>query len=351
MHSIHDNAALTHVRKTLRIDPQQLRRLRNAFYKKQLSAERALEMLPAAQRQDFAGQVSFHALELHSRHDSRLDGASKLLFRTGDGSLVEAVILRIATGRTSLCVSSQVGCAARCAFCASGQMGIAKSLTSAEILDQVIQANQLLKGEGRSIRNVVFMGMGEPFHNEAAVMDALAVLLAPACFDLAPSRVIVSTVGIPEPLVRCAARHPRLGLALSLHGARQEVRERLIPPGRRYTLPMLRSALEQVTRQTGRRVLIEYLMLDEINDTEADLAAVQDFLRGLPVHINLIPYNPIDAAPDLRGSPPARQRAFAAALSAAGFKVTIRYSLGADIAAACGQLARRETATLQLGKD
>ena len=192
-----------------------------------------------------------------------LDGAaSKLLFRTADGNLVETVILRIASGRTSLCVSSQVGCAARCGFCATGQMGIAVNLTRDEILDQVIQANELLRPEGRSIRNVVFMGMGEPLHNEPAVVEALEVLLSPQCFDLPPGRVIVSTVGIPDALARCAARFPRLGLALSLHSARQDVRERLIPLARRYTLPMLRSVLEQVTGQTGRRVMIEYLLLD-----------------------------------------------------------------------------------------
>jgi 23S rRNA (adenine2503-C2)-methyltransferase len=349
MISIHDQAALTKLHDTLRLDLHQLRRLRNGFYKKQQSAASALDELPAMRRLDFATNVSFHTLQLHSRHDSRLDGASKLLFRAANGNLVETVILRIASGRTSLCVSSQVGCAARCAFCATGQMGMAVNLTRDEILDQVIQANQHLRPESRSIRNVVFMGMGEPLHNETAVTEALEVLLSPNCFNLAPGRVILSTVGIPEGLVRLAAHFPRLGLALSLHSARQDVRERLIPLARRCTLPMLRSVLEQVTGQARLRVMIEYLLLDGLNDTDDDLQALAEFLEGLPVHINLIPYNPIDAAPGLRGSQPARRRAFAATLRAAGFPVTIRYSLGADIAAACGQLAQREA--LQLGKE
>ncbi len=204
MYSIHDQAGLAELGKGLRLDPHQLRQLRNVFYKKQGSATMALAELSPTQRQAFADVVRFHALELHSRHDSGVDGATKLLFRTAAGNLVESVILRIASGRTSLCISSQVGCAARCAFCATGQMGIAHNLSAAEILDQVIQANQLLRPEGRSIRNVVFMGMGEPFHNETAVTEAVAILLSPHCFDLAASRVIVSTVGIPDALLRCA---------------------------------------------------------------------------------------------------------------------------------------------------
>src|SRR5207253_913656 len=139
-------------------------------------------------------------------HDSRLGGASKLVFRTVHGQLIEAVILRIGSGRTSLCISSQAGCAARCAFCATGHMGAAVQLTAAEILDQVVQANQLLRAEGRTIRNVAFMGMGEPLHNEAAVFEAIEVLISAALFGLSPGRVILSTVGILDGMVRCAER-------------------------------------------------------------------------------------------------------------------------------------------------
>jgi 23S rRNA (adenine2503-C2)-methyltransferase len=335
---------LAKLRGRWRIEPDHVRRLRHAFYKKQQTAAEALSEIPAEQRDAFGSGIAFHALELHGRHDSRLDGASKLVFRTGHGRFMESVILRIASGRTSLCVSSQVGCAARCSFCATGRMGTAVDLASAEILDQVIQANQLLRPEGRSIRNVVFMGMGEPFHNEREVYQALEVLLSPGCFDLSPARVVVSTVGIPDAMVRCAERYPRLGMALSLHSARQDQRERLMPLARRYPLDMLRSAIARVTALQRQTLLIEYVLFDGLNDTEEDLQALRDYLRDLPVHINLIPYNPIEGAPGLRGTPAPRRRAFAADLQAAGFPVTIRYSLGADVAAACGQLARREQA-------
>jgi 23S rRNA (adenine2503-C2)-methyltransferase len=341
MESIHDAAALEKLRGQCRVEPNCLRRLRHGFYAKQQTAAEALEQLPPSQRAAFANGVAFHVLELHSRHDSQCDGATKLLFRTARGNLLETVILRIASGRTSLCVSSQVGCAARCAFCATGQMGVAIDLHRDEILDQVIQANDLLRVENRCVRNVVFMGMGEPFHNQTAVYQALEVLLSPQCFSLSAARVIVSTVGIPAAMVRCAQRFPRVGIALSLHSARQDVRERLIPLARRYPLDVLREAMTEVTSIQQRPLMIEYLMLEGLNDTAEDLHELAAYLQGLPVHINLIPYNPIDAAPGLRGTPAARRQEFAAALTAAGFVVTIRYSLGADIAAACGQLAGR----------
>jgi 23S rRNA (adenine2503-C2)-methyltransferase len=345
MVSIHDGDALESIRRVCRIDPSVLRRMRNAFFKKRLSADEALLELPKESRAQAAACLRFHVLELHSRHDSRVDGASKLIFRTGRGHLIESVILRISSGRTSLCVSSQVGCAARCGFCATGQMGIAVDLSRDEILDQIVQANQLIRPEGRTIRNVVFMGMGEPLHNQIEVTKALQAILSPHCFGLSPAHLLVSTVGIPEAMVQLATHFPDVGLALSLHSARQCQRERLIPLARRYPLDALRCAMSLAMAVQTRPLMIEYLLLDGVNDTNADLAALVDYLQGMPVHINLIPYNPIDAAPGLSGTPPDRRRAFATALGNAGFKVTVRYSLGADIAAACGQLVQRAQAT------
>ncbi len=343
MNPIHDTAALEQIRTRLRIEPASVRRLRNAFYKRHQPAEVALEELPEPQRDIVRSEVAFHALTLASRHDSQLDGASKLLFRTASGQLIESVVLRIASGRTSLCVSSQVGCAVRCRFCATGQMDVALNLSRDEILDQVIQANRELHVEGRSIRNVVFMGMGEPLLNETEVYQALDVLLSPQCFDLSPAKVLVSTVGIPDAMIRCAERFPRLGMALSLHSANQAQREHLIPVARRYPLEVLRKAMEQVTSIQRRPLMVEYLLLDGLNDTDQALAELIAYLRGLHVHVNLIPYNPIAHDAGLIGTDKERRNWFAAVLTQAGFTVTVRYSLGADIAAACGQLARLES--------
>jgi 23S rRNA (adenine2503-C2)-methyltransferase len=350
MISIHDDEGIQSLRQHGRLDPDHVRRFRNAIYKKSLPSGDALLEIPDEQRSAALERLRFHSLELHSRHDSAVDGASKLIFRTGRGHLIESVILRIQSGRTSLCVSSQVGCAAKCGFCATGQMGLAASLDRDEILDQIVQANQLLRVEGRRVRNVVFMGMGEPMHNEDEVSRALDVILAPRCLGLSPAHVVVSTVGIPDAMVRFARRFPRVGLALSLHSARQAERERLIPLARRHPLDELRNAIVEVTALQTRPLMVEYLLLDGINDTAADVAALIDYLRGLPVHMNLIPYNPIDAAPGLIGTPPERRRRFAAELAAAGFTTTIRHSLGADIAAACGQLVQRQRKASALQK-
>lgn len=342
--SIHDAVALEEYARRRCIDRHHLRRLRNTFYKRHADAEASLQELSAEKRVEFERDVSFHALRLHSRHDSNRDGASKLIFQTAQSQLLESVILRIATGRTTLCVSTQVGCAARCGFCATGAMGVSFNLSASEILDQVIQANRIVKVEKRSVRNVVFMGMGEPFHNEDALHQALETLCAPSCFGLSAKRLLVSTVGIPDAMVRCASLFRQVGLALSLHSARQHVRERLIPLARHYRLAELRDTLAAVADIQRQPVMIEYLMLKDLNDTSDDVQALADFLAGIPVHINLIPYNPIESAPELAGTPPVQINDFAAALREIGFTVTVRYSLGADISAACGQLAHRETA-------
>jgi len=343
MVSIHDLVGMEALRSRLRIDPDRLRRWRNAFYKSHQDSDEAIRELPEDRRKAFSEAVSCHSLDLHERRDSQLDGASKLIFRTTSGHLLETVILRIASGRTALCVSSQIGCAAHCAFCATGYMGTAHDLTVAEILDQVAQTNRILRSERRTVRNVVFMGMGEPLHNEEAVCQAVELLQSRQFFALAPRHLLISTVGIPAAMVRCAQRLPRVRMALSLHSARQEQREKLIPLARRYPLAELRAAAQEVTARQRMPLMIEYLLLDAVNDTDDDLDALLDFLHGLPVHINLIPYNPIDDAPTLRPTGNRRRQAFAAALRAAGMHVTMRYSLGADIAAACGQLIRRRS--------
>lgn len=342
MVSIHDFDAIQHLSRRHRLDGHRVRRLRRAFYKHHAGAAAALDELPEPVRDEWNAQVEFHSLALHDVHNSRSDGATKLILRTAAGLLLESVILRIASGRTTLCVSSQVGCAARCDFCATGKMGIAHNLSAAEILDQVAHAARRLAGENRSLRNVVFMGMGEPFHNEHALHAALDVLCDRRAFGFHPHRVMISTVGIPDAMVRCARRWPGVRLAVSLHSVRADVRRRLMPIAGRYDLRTLYDGLAEVSAIQQSDVMIEHLLLADVNDTPDDAAALADYLRGLPVRVNLIPYNPIAEAPHLAASSPQRAEAFAAALRAAGYRVTTRHSLGTDVAAACGQLVRDE---------
>jgi 23S rRNA (adenine2503-C2)-methyltransferase len=338
--SIHRPGVLEAVRASTGLRPEELRVLRNALYKRGLAAEEALALLPPSTASALAGQVALAGLQEMLRQDSARDGATKLVLKTRAGLTLESVILRIQSGRSSVCVSSQVGCAAHCQFCATGHMGIARSLAAEEIVEQVAVAGRILRAQGRRLRNVVFMGMGEPMHNRAAVEEAVARLIDPHWFALSPRHVMVSTIGIVDELQRFVARFPTVNLALSLHAARQEVRERLMPLAKQTPLRAMHLALREIQALRARPLMIEYLLLDGINDTDADLVALIDYCRELRVHVNLIPYNAIDDAPWLRPSTPMRHAAFSATLKAAGFAVTTRFSLGNDIAAACGQLVR-----------
>ena len=335
--NIFDSDALECWRKQHGFDPERIRKLRIALCKRFLADDVVQEIIPSAKE-----QLQIHWLEINQRCDSQIDGATKLLMRTGDGLLLETVILRISTGRTTLCVSSQVGCAAACDFCATGKMGVAKNLSAAQILDQVVQAGQILTTENRQLRNIVFMGMGEPFHNEAELFSSIKTLIAPDVFYHPPTRILVSSVGVADGMIRCAQEFPNINLALSLHSIEQSVRSQLIPLAKKYPLDELRSALKEINRIQSCPVMIEYLMLADLNDALSQARDLAAWLNGLNVHVNLIPYNPISAAPHLVGSDRKTIDAFSAELKSAGMKTTTRYSLGKDIAAACGQLVQQE---------
>jgi 23S rRNA (adenine2503-C2)-methyltransferase len=235
-----------------------------------------------------------------------------------------------------------VGCAAACDFCATGKMGIAQNLSSAEILDQVVQTGQILAAEERRLHNIVFMGMGEPFHNEENLFETLDALTSPKMFNRSPGSILVSTVGVPEGMLRCAERFPKVNLALSLHSVNPEVRRELIPLTKKHSLNELQETLRELSRRQDMPVMIEYLMLAGKNDALDDASQLVEWLSGLDVHVNLIPYNEIEDAPHLTGTADEKIRTFATHLKDAGLTTTVRYSLGSDIAAACGQLVRKE---------
>jgi 23S rRNA (adenine2503-C2)-methyltransferase len=343
--SLFDAIQMDVLRRSLRIDPLAVRRLRLNLLKRFAADDVALASFPIAE------QIELHPLTIIQRCDSTIDGATKLLLQTADGLPLETVILRPQTGRATVCVSSQVGCAAACAFCATGRMGIARNLSAAQILDQVVHAGQILATEGRQLRNVVFMGMGEPFHNEDAVYEALDRLIDREWFGLSPRKLCVSTVGIPDAMQRFAERFQTVRMVLSLHSARQDVREQLIPLAKKYSLEELKRTLIEVRPILYGEVMIEYLLLAGINDSLDDATALIDWLDGLDVHVNLIPYNAIDEAPQLTASDPATRQAFAETLKRAGIKTTTRYSLGNDIAAACGQLVQKNARQARSASD
>lgn len=322
MNSVYDIQAL----ETLCREPHRRKLFCNAFFKKALPLEECLNKAP-----ELTSRLSFQCLELLERHDSQRDGATKMVLRTADGHKIEAVILRIASGRTSLCISSQVGCAADCQFCATGKLGFKRNLTAAEMLDQVLLAKRLLREEGRTLRNVVVMGMGEPLRNEEHLFQCLETLRDPRFFNLSDNHLLVSTVGIPDAMLRFAERFPKIRLALSLHSARQEIRERIMPIAKFQTLEMIKKALP-------KKMMVEVLLLKGVNDGSEDISALIEFLSGVQPHINLIQFNPHPGAQFEPVSKETREE-FGKELRKAGFKTTLRYSLGDDIAAACGQLA------------
>ena len=334
--SIYDRPQIELWRKRNRIDPEQIRRLRTRLCKRFLPDEQI------AQVSCWRDELKLHWLEVAQECDSEFDGATKLLLRTEQGLLIESVVLRIDTGRTSLCVSSQVGCAAACDFCATGKMGVAKNLSANEIVDQVVIAGQKLAGEDRKIRNIVFMGMGEPFHNERQLFEALDLLISPEIFCHPASRILVSTVGMLKECCVAPNVFPTINQALSLHSVDQAIREQLIPVAKKYPLHRLRETLLSVNRFQTCPVMVEYLMLKDLNDSATDAEELIKWLDGLRVHVNLIPYNPIDDADHLVASPTASIQQFASQLKSAGVTTTTRYSLGKDIAAACGQLVQQE---------
>jgi len=340
-HSIHDPAALEAARRHAGIEPEALRRWRAAFLRRHMSFAESLAVFPAERRDAFAQAVCAQFLVLADRMVSEHDRATKLVFRTEDEQVLESVLMQTESGRTSLCISSQVGCPCMCSFCATGSLPFARNLTVDEILDQVVQSARLAEGQ---LRNVVFMGMGEPLLNLPNVRRALTALLAPRIFGLAERRVMVSTCGLPAAMTELIAAFPGIGLGLSLHAARQDVREQLMPIAKRHHLRELRAALEVIATVAKREIMLEVLLLKGINDGPADADALVAFARDLPVYINLLTYNPIPNRTDLRPAAEESYRLFTERLETAGHKVTRRYSHGSDIAAGCGQLATVQSA-------
>jgi 23S rRNA (adenine2503-C2)-methyltransferase len=284
----------------------------------------------------------------------------KYLLALADGRLVETVLMRY-HGRTTACVSSQVGCAMGCTFCATGQMGYLRHLTAAEIVAQALHVDAVLRetapsAEGESVpalakpghssayhrherlRNIVFMGMGEPLHNYDAVMQAVDILREPSGLSMAGERLTVSTVGVVPGIRRLARERRPVSLAVSLHGATQEERATLVPAARRWPLDELMDACREYTAMTGRRIFFEWTLIDGRNDRESDARAVAALLRGIPAQVNLIPLNPTGGYDGQPGSATGARR-FQDTLKAAGIPSTVRQRRGIDIAAGCGQLA------------
>jgi 23S rRNA (adenine2503-C2)-methyltransferase len=280
---------------------------------------------------------SFSSVEPIVVQHSKDAQTTKGLFRLHDGNEVEAVLMEHYGDRTTVCISSQAGCAFACAFCSTGQAGFTRNLTSREIFDQARYFARELAARGKRITNVVFMGMGEPFHNYEAVMGAVALLNDPHGLGLGHRHITISTVGLVDKIDRFADEGLQVNLAISLHASNDKTRGAMMPVNRKFPMEELMAACERYVAKTNRKVFFEYVMLEGVNDSLQHAGELAELMCGKLYHVNLIPYN---TTPDGRfaGTPDERIWEFAAVLEKAGVPTTVRKNMGRDIAAACGQL-------------
>ncbi len=278
-------------------------------------------------------------IHIVSTHESA-DQTTKFLVGMPDGEKVETVLIpQLGDERVvTQCISSQVGCAMGCVFCASGVAGLKRQMTDAEIVAQVLLGRREL-GPDQRIRNVVFMGMGEPLHNYDAVARALVLLTHPDGLDLSKRRVTLSTSGLVKQIDRLGRDFDgQVQLAISLHAVRDEERSKIMPVNRKHGLGELIEALRRYPLSKRQRITIEYTLIHGVNDSVRDANGLVELLRGIPVKVNLIPMNPI-AASELRAPDTSHVTRFQAQLTRRGLSVFIRKTRGDDVAAACGQLA------------
>ncbi len=315
------------------------------IYVRRAKAFAAMTNLPAPLRARLEENFAFGALE-PVRKSGSADTTQKFLFRLGDGSLIESVLIPASpalygerSDRRTICISSQVGCAYGCKFCASGLDGFSRNLHAGEIVDQFLRVEEL---GGERINNIVFMGMGEPFANYENLLRAVAVLNAPWGIGLGARHMTVSTSGL-APMIRKLADEPlQIRLAISLHGATDEVRERIMPVNRKYPLAELLAACEYYGSRRTQRITFEFILIEGVNDSLEQAAALARLARRLGAKVNCIPYNRVEGLPWKRPSL-RRQDAFMDVLARAGAAATLRREKGHDIEAACGQLRLQAT--------
>ena len=272
--------------------------------------------------------------------NSQDNKTQKLLFHLLDGKPIESVLM-YSGKRITLCLSTQSGCSMGCTFCATGKMGFLRNLTSGEIIEQVIFFERLLKIRSLNLTNIVFMGMGEPFHNYENLKYALTFLNDADGLNIGARRFTVSTIGLIPQILRFAQEFPQVNLAISLHAPSNILRSSLVPMNKHFPLENLISVCHEYIKLTNRRISFEYILIEGINDSNKQAQELISLVRGLLCHINLIPYNPIEKSQVLP-STPNHIRAFYQTLVSAGIPTTIRKSQGVTIKAGCGQLAGKE---------
>lgn len=317
--------------------PLRLKQIRRQILANRAESFAAMTDLPKSLREALEKEWSVFGSAI-DKHHIAADGTHKLLLRLHDGGLIECVLLSEADRRTA-CISTQVGCGMGCVFCASGLDGVARNLTSGEILEQLIRLRNLLPAEER-LTHVVVMGMGEPLANLDALLDALAVAGRKDGLDIGARHITISTVGLPTKMRKLAECGKQYHLAVSLHAPHDDLRNRIVPTNDKVGLAAIMAAADEFQAKTGRQVTYEYVLLGGVNDTPREAKQLANLLRGRGGHVNFIPFNAVEGLPFRRPDEAAIER-MTATLKQAGISVKVRKTKGGDIDAACGQLRRR----------
>jgi 23S rRNA (adenine2503-C2)-methyltransferase len=310
------------------------------LYKKRVNSFAEMTDLPQVLRAKLADDFSFDKIEV-IRALGSTDTTRKFLFRLSDGNLIESVLIPASpalygspSDRRTICLSTQVGCAYGCKFCASGLDGWKRNLGPNEIVNQIIAVE---RESGERIDNIVFMGMGEPLANYDSVMSAIQIINAPWGIGIGARHITISTSGLVPQIRKLAEQPLQIRLAVSLHGASDDVRSRIMPVNRKYNLRTLLEACRYFTLRKKQRITFEYILIAEVNDSDEQARKLANHAHALDAKVNLIPYNNVEGLDWVR-PPPDRQKRFLAVLRAAGVRATLRREKGDDIAAACGQL-------------
>ena len=282
-------------------------------------------------------EAFYIAAPIIERRQEAKDGTVKYLLRMADGNCIETVVMRYHYGNT-VCVSTQVGCAMGCRFCASTQAGRVRDLTAGEIASEIYTAQ---KDSGERVSHIVLMGIGEPLHNFNNVMDFLEIISCPEGVNIGMRNISLSTCGLVPKIDELAKRHLQLTLSVSLHAPDNVTRSGMMPVNDAFPLEQLIPACRRYQKTTGRRISFEYSMVNGVNDSPQMAKKLADLIRGMGAHVNLIPINPVDGSP-YSATDEANVRRFQKMLEDLGVNATIRRRLGTDISAACGQLRRED---------
>ncbi len=311
------------------------------LYSKQWHLLEEFTNLSLAMRNTLFNEYSFDSLSPIRDLKSKDGETRKLLFALSDQRMIETVWMQY-TERDTLCVSTQSGCAMGCTFCATGQMGFFRNLTAGEIVEQVLFFSRLIQRSGKSVKNIVFMGMGEPFHNYDSLMKAIEILNDEKGFQLGARRMTISTVGIVPKIRQFADQKSQVNLAVSLHAVDNDLRSSMMPVNKKYPVEELLDACRYYVDTTHRRITFEWALIDGVNDTWLTAQNLANKLKGMICHVNAIQLNPTQK---FSGKGSSRERAleFQKALEGNGIPCTIRLRRGIDIQAGCGQLASSTT--------